>query len=126
MLVRENADGRVAGPDAAAVHAPGGRPLNIGEKITGHYTLEPVKPGDTVIFLGTGTGEAPHNYMLWELLTPRAHGQDPDRLLRPLRARPRLLRHARRLMRRFPNYTVPGADHPRGGHGRRRRSTSRT
>jgi len=42
--------------------------INIGEKITGHYTLEPVKPGDTVLFLGTGTGEAPHNYMTWELL----------------------------------------------------------
>lgn len=42
--------------------------LNVGEKITGHYTLEPVKPGDTVVFLGTGTGEAPHNYMTWELL----------------------------------------------------------
>ena len=42
--------------------------LNIGEKITGHYTLEPVKPADTVLFLGTGTGEAPHNYMTWELL----------------------------------------------------------
>jgi ferredoxin--NADP+ reductase len=42
--------------------------LNIGEKITGHYTLEPVKPGETVLFLGTGTGEAPHNYMTLELL----------------------------------------------------------
>jgi ferredoxin--NADP+ reductase len=42
--------------------------LNIGEKITGHYTLEHVKPGDTVLFLGTGTGEAPHNFMTWELL----------------------------------------------------------
>ena len=42
--------------------------LNIGEKITGHYTLEAVRPGDTVLFLGTGTGEAPHNYMTWELL----------------------------------------------------------
>jgi ferredoxin--NADP+ reductase len=42
--------------------------LNVGEKITGHYTLDPVKPGDTVLFLGTGTGEAPHNYMTWELL----------------------------------------------------------
>lgn len=42
--------------------------LNIGEKITGHYTLEHIKPGDTILFLGTGTGEAPHNYMTWELL----------------------------------------------------------
>ncbi len=45
-----------------------GERLNIGERITGHYTLEYVKPNDTVIFLGTGTGEAPHNYMTWELL----------------------------------------------------------
>ena len=42
--------------------------INIGEKITGHYTLDVVRPNDNVIFLGTGTGEAPHNYMLWELL----------------------------------------------------------
>jgi ferredoxin--NADP+ reductase len=42
--------------------------LFMSEKITGHFTLDPVKPEDTVIFLATGTGEAPHNYMLWELL----------------------------------------------------------
>ena len=42
--------------------------LYLGEKITGHYTLEGVKPTDTVLFLSTGTGEAPHNYLLWELL----------------------------------------------------------
>jgi ferredoxin--NADP+ reductase len=45
-----------------------GSRLFLGEKITGHFTLDPVKPGDTVVFLSTGTGEAPHNYMLWELL----------------------------------------------------------
>jgi len=42
--------------------------LYAGEKITGAYTLDPVKPDDAVVFLATGTGEAPHNYMLWELL----------------------------------------------------------
>jgi ferredoxin/flavodoxin---NADP+ reductase len=42
--------------------------LFLGEKITGHFTLESVAPDDTVLFLSTGTGEAPHNYMLWELL----------------------------------------------------------
>ena len=64
-----------SGPDEAASTRPRlfmlrgeGDRLNIGEKITGHYTLEHVKPGDTVLFLGTGTGEAPHNYMTWELL----------------------------------------------------------
>ena len=45
-----------------------GERLFLGEKITGAYTLDPVSPDDTVLFLGTGTGEAPHNYMLWELL----------------------------------------------------------
>jgi ferredoxin/flavodoxin---NADP+ reductase len=45
----------------------GGR-LYLGEKIAGHFTLDPVNPGDTVLFLSTGTGEAPHNYMLWDLL----------------------------------------------------------
>jgi ferredoxin--NADP+ reductase len=42
--------------------------LFLGEKIAGAYTLDPVQPDDTVVFLGTGTGEAPHNYMLWDLL----------------------------------------------------------
>ncbi len=42
--------------------------LFLGEKITGHFTLDQVQPTDAVVFLSTGTGEAPHNYMLWELL----------------------------------------------------------
>jgi ferredoxin--NADP+ reductase len=42
--------------------------LHLGERITGQYTLDPVKPDDTVVFLSTGTGEAPHNFMTWELL----------------------------------------------------------
>ena len=42
--------------------------LYLGEKITGAYTLDPVKPDDAVVLLSTGTGEAPHNYILWDLL----------------------------------------------------------
>jgi ferredoxin--NADP+ reductase len=68
VLVRENADGRVPALTPRLFALKEGDRINIGEKITGAYTLDPVKPGDTVIFLGTGTGEAPHNYMLWELL----------------------------------------------------------
>lgn len=49
--------------------------LHVGKKITGNFTLDPVKPQDTVIFLGTGTGEAPHNYMLWELLRRNHSGR---------------------------------------------------
>ena len=78
--------------------------LNIGEKITGHYTLEPVKPGDTVLFLGTGTGEAPHNYMTWELLKTGHTGKILHaccvRYKRDLGYRDT----HRELVRRFPNY----------------------
>jgi ferredoxin--NADP+ reductase len=42
--------------------------LFIGEKVTGQYTLDPVGPEDDVLFCATGTGEAPHNAMIWELL----------------------------------------------------------
>jgi ferredoxin/flavodoxin---NADP+ reductase len=47
----------------------------VGEKIAGHYTLDPVKPGDNILFLSTGTGEAPHNYLLWELLHKQHQGK---------------------------------------------------
>lgn len=68
VLVRENLEGRVPAltPRLFAVNA--GDRIQIGEKIVGHFTLSAVKPGDSVVFLGTGTGEAPHNFMLWELL----------------------------------------------------------
>lgn len=68
VLVRENADGRVPALTPRLFKLQAGDRLKMFEKITGHYTLDPVRNGDNVIFLGTGTGEAPHNYMLWELL----------------------------------------------------------
>jgi ferredoxin--NADP+ reductase len=45
-----------------------GERLKVGDRITGNFTLDGVGPDDTVVFLSTGTGEAPHNYMLWDLL----------------------------------------------------------
>ncbi|MGH7171386.1 MAG: ferredoxin--NADP reductase [Gemmataceae bacterium] len=79
--------------------------LFMGEKITGHFTLDPVKPDDTVLFLGTGTGEAPHNYMLWDLLR-RGHN---GRILSACCVRYRRdlgypALHGD-LMRRYPHYT---------------------
>jgi ferredoxin--NADP+ reductase len=82
-----------------------GERLFMGEKITGNFTLDPVRPNDTVLFLATGTGEAPHNYMLWELLR-REH---PGRILSAC-----CVRYWRdlgyqsihnELMRRYANYT---------------------
>jgi ferredoxin--NADP+ reductase len=79
--------------------------LFLGEKIAGNYTLDSVRPDDTVLFLATGTGEAPHNYMLWELLRRGHRG----RILSAC-----CVRYARdlayrstheELMRRYPRYT---------------------
>lgn len=79
--------------------------LNMVEKITGHYTLDPVQPGDAVLFLSTGTGEAPHNYMLWELLR-RGH---TGRILAACCVRYRkdlaYVATHEELMRRHANYT---------------------
>jgi ferredoxin--NADP+ reductase len=78
--------------------------LNLVEKITGHFTLDPVKPGDTVVFLATGTGEAPHNYMLWDLLR-RGHS---GRILSACCVRYRqdlgYLQEHEELMRRYSHY----------------------
>jgi ferredoxin--NADP+ reductase len=104
VLVRENLDGRVPALTPRLFSLNEGDRIQIGERITGHYTLEPVSPGDSVIFLSTGTGEAPHNYMLWELLR-RGH---TGRILAAC-----CVRFARdlgyldtqlRLMGRYPNY----------------------
>lgn len=105
VLVRENPDGRVPALTPRLFALKEGDRIQLGERITGHYTLDPVKPGDTVIFLGTGTGEAPHNYMTWELLT-RGH---TGKILNVC-----CVRYGRDLgyrdihdglMRQFPNYT---------------------
>jgi ferredoxin--NADP+ reductase len=79
--------------------------LFLQEKITGHYTLEPVKPGDTVLFLGTGTGEAPHNYMLWELLRRGHEGRILSACCVRYRRDLAYLAMHETLMRRHPNYT---------------------
>ncbi|MCI0684139.1 MAG: ferredoxin--NADP reductase [Gemmataceae bacterium] len=104
VLVRHSDQGPPALTPRLFTLTEGAR-LFLGEKIAGHFTLDPVKPGDTVLFLSTGTGEAPHNYMLWELLR-RAH---TGKVLAAC-----CVRYRRdlgytpihdELMRRHPNYT---------------------
>jgi len=46
--------------------------LFVGERAHGRYTLARVRPVDAVVFAATGTGEAPHNAMVAELLA-RGH-----------------------------------------------------
>lgn len=53
---------------------PGDR-IYLGPKVAGRYTLAPVtNPADTVVLLSTGTGEAPQNAMVTELLRKGHHG----------------------------------------------------
>jgi ferredoxin--NADP+ reductase len=104
VLVREK-----GGPQAPALTPRlfmlrEGDRLYLGEKITGHFTLDPVQPGNAVVFLATGTGEAPHNYLLWELLR-RGH---PGPILSACCVRYRqdlgYLPIHEELMRRYPHY----------------------
>lgn len=82
-----------------------GERLKIGEKITGSFTLEGVRPSDTVLFLSTGTGEAPHNYMLWELLRRGHQGRILGACcVRYQRDLGYLMTH-RQLESMFPNYS---------------------
>jgi ferredoxin--NADP+ reductase len=78
--------------------------LFFGEKLTGNYTLDPVQPDDTVVFLATGTGEAPHNYMLWELLRRGHRGRILSACCVRYRQDLAYLATHEELMRRHPNY----------------------
>jgi len=79
--------------------------LALGEKITGHYNLDPVQAGDTVLFLSTGTGEAPHNYMLWQLLRLGHRGRILSACCVRYRRDLGYLPTHEELMKRYPNYT---------------------
>jgi ferredoxin/flavodoxin---NADP+ reductase len=78
--------------------------LFLGPKIAGVYTLDPVGPEDTVLFLATGTGEAPHNYMLWELLRRGHRGRILSACCVRLRKDLGYFATHEELMRRFPQY----------------------
>ena len=57
-----------------ALKQPGDR-IYLGPKVAGRYTLDAVTdPSSTVVFLATGTGEAPHNAMVTQLLHKGHYG----------------------------------------------------
>ena len=51
--------------------------LFLGEKITGHFTLDPVKPGDTVLFLVDRHRRGAAQLHALGTAPPRPHGPDP-------------------------------------------------
>lgn len=78
--------------------------LQIGKKVVGHYKLDGVENDDTVLMIGTGTGEAPHNAMAAALID-RGHRGDIVHVT-TVRSSSDLGYAAehRELMRRHPNY----------------------
>jgi len=88
-----------------ALKCPGDR-IYLGPKIAGRYTLAPITDPDmAVIFLSTGTGEAPHNAMIVELLQKGHTGP----MLSAVSVRKwddlGYIEKHRELERRFSNYT---------------------
>lgn len=78
--------------------------IEVQKKITGHYTLKDYGPDDTILMLGTGTGEAPHNAMSAKLLAQNHRG----RVVNVTSVRHRVdlayaVEHAK-LMKQFPQY----------------------
>ncbi|MGI9327638.1 MAG: ferredoxin--NADP reductase [Pseudomonadales bacterium] len=52
---------------------PGNR-IYVGPRAHGRYTLRGISPDDQIVFAATGTGEAPHNAMIAELLATQHKG----------------------------------------------------
>lgn len=104
VLVRENPDGRVPALTPRLFALSSGERLSMGEKIVGHFTVQPVQPGDTAIFLGTGTGEAPHNSMIWDLLSRGHTGTIVHACCVRLKKDLGYLSIHKTLMHQFPNY----------------------
>src|SRR5699024_3006030 len=77
----------------------------LGPKVAGRYTLAPVtNPSDTVLFLSTGTGEAPHNAMAIDLLRKGHHGPIVSAVSVRKWADLAYIDQHRELERRYPNY----------------------
>ncbi len=78
--------------------------LFCGDKITGKYTLPELPKESTVIFAGTGTGEAPHNAMTAQLLASGHEGPIVNACCVRLKQDLGYLETHRRLEAMFPNY----------------------
>lgn len=78
--------------------------LFAAKRIVGAYTLAGVAPEDDVVFLATGTGEAPHNAMATELLSRGHQGQIVSATCVRLRRDLGYLGAHAKLTRQYPNH----------------------
>ncbi|MCU1399085.1 MAG: Flavodoxin reductase family protein [Acidimicrobiales bacterium] len=87
-----------------ACKRPGDR-IYLGPKVAGRYTLGPVTdPSNTLLFFSTGTGEAPHNAMIVELLRKAHHGPIISAVSVRKWADLGYIEQHRALEARYPNY----------------------
>lgn len=87
-----------------ACKRPGDR-IYLGPKVAGRYTLSPVTdPSATLLFFSTGTGEAPHNAMIVELLRKAHHGPIVSAVSVRKWADLGYIDQHRRLEQLYPNY----------------------
>lgn len=78
--------------------------LHIAAEARGRCTLAPVRPGEDVLFVSTGTGVAPHNAMIWRLLISN-HGGRIGCIVSTRRASEQAYSAVHRtLTRRFPSF----------------------
>lgn len=98
-------DGHVSALTPRLASKEVGERIYLGPKVAGRYTLAPVESPETaVVFFATGTGEAPHNSMVVELLRKGHTGPIVSTVtVRRWQDLGYLDAH-RKLEQRFPNY----------------------
>ncbi len=104
VLVQPTEDNTPELTPRLALKRPGDK-IYLGPKVAGRYTLNSVvDPNATVVFLSTGTGEAPHNSMITELFHKGHMGPIISGVTVRNWADLGYLDKHRDLERRFPNY----------------------
>lgn len=83
-------------------------PIFISPKIVGHYTLESWQPGKNILFIGTMTGEAPHNTMINELLIKNINCQICHIVISEKEWVSAYAQNHKELMDRYPHYRYIG------------------
>jgi len=78
--------------------------LYVGPRARGNYLLTGIAPDQTVVLVATGTGEAPHNAMVAQLLTQGHRGRIVTVTCVRQRQDLGYLATHRQLEQRFPNY----------------------
>ncbi len=89
-------------PRLFALHK--GDRLHMSRHVVGHYTLAPIGQDDDIILAGTGTGEAPHNAMVAELLKRGHKGNIVSMTCVRYRGDAAYLEEQAKLEEMFPNY----------------------